>query len=97
MNFLSSLAAAFVAGFGMGAAFAFFRLKVKLSFYRRFIEDRLSRWTDQRTPMPMSAKPIWTGAFDAALGPVPVPISGRAPSRSDMRRDLLLSRSLLKH
>jgi hypothetical protein len=97
MNLWSSLAAAFVAGFGAGATFAFFRLKLKLSFYRRFIEDRLSRWTDQHVPVSMSAEPLWTGAFDAALAPAPVTIRRQSLSGSAMRKDLTSSRSLLKH
>jgi hypothetical protein len=96
VNLWSSLAAAFVAGFGSGAAFAFFRLKLKLSFYQHFIEDRLSQWTDQHVPVSKPAEPFWTGAFDAAMGPVPVPIRGQGISGSAMRKDLASSRSLVK-
>ncbi|MGA8186038.1 MAG: hypothetical protein WB819_20605, partial [Terriglobia bacterium] len=48
LNLWSSLAAAFMAGFGAGAAFVFFRSKAKLSLYQRFIEDRLSRLNTTR-------------------------------------------------
>ena len=69
LDFWSILAAAFIAGFGAGAGFAFYRSKTKLGLYRQFIEDRLSRWTDQRRPMTLLPAPGSTVAIDTGLGP----------------------------
>lgn len=97
MNLWSSLAAAFVGGFGAGATFAFIRLKLKLNFYRHFIEERLSRWTDQHVPGSMPAEVVCTGPFDAPLVPGPVRMRERGFSGRNMKEDLSFSRSLIKH
>lgn len=92
----SNLAASFMAGFGAGAGFAFYRSKTKLDLYRHFIEGRLSRWTDQRRPMTLLPAPDSTAALDAGLGPERA-VASDSETVLGWPRRMTCSHGMLKH
>ena len=92
----SNLAGAFVAGFGAGAGFTFYRSKTKLGLYRRFIEDRLSRWADQRCRLTLLPGPDSTVAIDTGFGSE-CAVAGDSEGLADWPRRMNRSQGLLKH